>query len=240
MIYINNVRYKAMVGESEVSILNNISSDYIPFKDKDLFKICCYNWGDYNQISVTDNGDNTVNITTTLKSKLNTTVVSSKIIKSLTNVNNTNATYTAGTKYEPVGITPTQCQAVSTVDILNFSQRKLVTLTTNFSKTTPIYGIEFNTSNTKKADCYVNFDFNENHYIRIYLYHGYYGYVDGGSGYTGISSEWRRLVGTNKYMALLPNVSRFSTYMTLPYVTFRSINGYKPEGYNKCTLRVII
>ena len=123
---------------------------------------------------------------------------------------------------------------------MNLSTRHYVTLTSNFSTTTPIYGIEYNTSNVRKADCFVNFNTDTGHYLGVYLWYGYYGYLDGGSGYSGITSEWRRLTGTTKYVALLPNVSRFSTYMTLPYVTFRSITGYKPENYNKCQLRVIV
>lgn len=88
---------------------------YLVFNDPVFWSMCCNNWGDYNEIVVTDNGDNTVNIVTTFKSMLNTTVKKSTVVSTQTNVDNSSGTYTAGTTKEAVGITAKQCAAVTTI-----------------------------------------------------------------------------------------------------------------------------
>ena len=76
---------------------------YLTFRDPDIELYVCTSWGDYNTIVVTDNGDDTVNIETTFKSMLGTTVVKTSTTTQ-TNVDNSLGTYTAGTTYEAVGI----------------------------------------------------------------------------------------------------------------------------------------
>ena len=78
---------------------------YLTFRDPDIELYVCTSWGDYNTIVVTDNGDDTVNIETTFKSMLGTTVVKTSTTTQ-TNVDNSLGTYTAGTTYEAVGIKP--------------------------------------------------------------------------------------------------------------------------------------
>lgn len=88
---------------------------YLTFEDTEFWRICCEKWGDYNEIVITDNGDNTVNIVTTFKSMLNTSVKESKIIDSQLNVDNSSGVYIAGTTKEPIGITKKQCSSVTNV-----------------------------------------------------------------------------------------------------------------------------
>ena len=155
---------------------------YLTFRDPDIELYVCTLWGDYNTIVVTDNGDDTVNIETTFKSMLGTTVAKTSTTTQ-TNVDNSLGTYTAGTTYEAVGIKPIQCNAVQTVNIRNLTNKKFITLTSSFPVTTPIYGIEYDSSKTHKADTFVSFDTDLNHTIRVYLWYGYYGYPDGRNTY---------------------------------------------------------
>ena len=60
---------------------------YLTFRDPDIELYVCTSWGDYNTIVVTDNGDDTVNIETTFKSMLGTTVVKTSTTTQ-TNVDN--------------------------------------------------------------------------------------------------------------------------------------------------------
>ena len=92
---------------------------YLHFEDYEVWKAVCTRYGDYNEIVVTDNGDNTVDITTTFKSVImldvyqqTVTVKKSVVVDTQTNVDNSQGTYTAGTTKEPVGITQKQCDAV--------------------------------------------------------------------------------------------------------------------------------
>ena len=86
---------------------------YLTFEDNRIWTACCNAWGDHNKIVITDTGNNTVSIVTTFESMLGTTVNKSKIISTQTDVDNTGRTYTAGTTYEPIGITESQCAAVT-------------------------------------------------------------------------------------------------------------------------------
>ena len=90
---------------------------YLTFEDEGIWRICCENFGDYNETTITDNGDGTVNIVVTFKSMLNNVVKKSKIISTQTNVDNTEGTYVEGTTKEAVGITMKQCKAVSASNI---------------------------------------------------------------------------------------------------------------------------
>lgn len=100
---------------------------YLVFNDPVFWSICCNNWGDYNEIVVTDNGNSTVNIVTTFKSMLNTTVKKSTVVSTQTNVDNSGGTHTAGTTKEAVGITAKQCAAVTTIANYTFSNNSDLT-----------------------------------------------------------------------------------------------------------------
>lgn len=90
-----------------------IPPTYLTFEDSKIWEYCCVHWGDYNEIVITDNGNNTVNIVTTFKSMKNLTVKKSIIVDEQNNVDNSQGTYIAGTTKEPVGITIKQCAAVT-------------------------------------------------------------------------------------------------------------------------------
>lgn len=114
---------------------------YLDFEDAEFWKICCENWGDYNETVVTDNGDDTVNIIVTFKSMLNNTLKKSKIISSENNIDNTGGEYTPGTTVEAVGITLAQCAAVSSVgtifantDVTKCNELKYFTGITSINK----------------------------------------------------------------------------------------------------------
>ena len=96
-------------------IIIDEEDEYIPFEDANTLAVCCENWGDYKETVITDNGDDTVDITVTVKSMLNTSVNRSKVISTQTAVDNTGGTYTAGTTKEPVGISKRQVKVVTTI-----------------------------------------------------------------------------------------------------------------------------
>lgn len=87
--------------------------EYISIDNVTVWTIACENFGDFNEIVITDNGDNTVNIVTTYKSMLGSVVKKEKIVSSQTGVDNTGGTYTPGTALEPVGITQRQSDAIN-------------------------------------------------------------------------------------------------------------------------------
>ena len=88
--------------------------EYLTFEDVEVWRICCENWGDYNEIVITDNGDNTVDIATTPVHMEDTTSTRGTTITQY-NVDNTGGTYTAGTTKEAVGITKEQCEVVTAI-----------------------------------------------------------------------------------------------------------------------------
>lgn len=95
---------------------------YLAFEDAEFWRLTCINYGDYNETVITDNGDNTVNITTTFKSVIvsptdqrKVNLKKSSIISEETNVDNSEGTYVAGTTKEPVGITQRQCDAIKNI-----------------------------------------------------------------------------------------------------------------------------
>lgn len=89
-----------------------VPPEYLVFEDNEFWRLCCENWGDYNKTVITDNGDNTVNIVTTLISMIGSTINKSVVVSSQYNVDNTSGTYIAGTTKEAVGITKRQCASV--------------------------------------------------------------------------------------------------------------------------------
>lgn len=90
------------------------AKEYLIFEDNEVWSICCNNYGDYKEVVVTDNGDNTVDIATTPVSMMNTTANRGTTVTQH-NVDNTGGTYVAGTTKVPVGITIEQCAAVTTL-----------------------------------------------------------------------------------------------------------------------------
>lgn len=92
-----------------------IPPEYLTFEDAEFWRICCENWGDYNETVITDNGDSTVDIIVTFKSILGSTVKKSNVILSQYGVDNSQETYVAGTTKEAIGITKRQCEAVVSI-----------------------------------------------------------------------------------------------------------------------------
>lgn len=90
-----------------------VPPSYLTFEDAEAWRLCCINWGDYNETVITAGDNNTVDIVVTFKSKLNNTVKKSVIIDTQEGVDNSQGTYVEGTTKEPVGITQKQCSAVT-------------------------------------------------------------------------------------------------------------------------------
>lgn len=86
---------------------------YLTFEDAEAWRLCCINWGDYNETVITAGDNNTVDIVVTFKSKLNNTIKKSIIIDTQEGVDNSQGTYIEGTITEAIGITQKQCDAVT-------------------------------------------------------------------------------------------------------------------------------
>ena len=56
----------------------------------------------------------------------------------------------------------------------------------------------------------------------------YWGYQDGSSGYSGVSSAWRSM-GNNRYITFFDD-TRSNPYVDV-YVNFNVINGSRPANY---------
>lgn len=89
-----------------------IPPKYLTFEDNEFWRILCCYYGDYNEVVVTDNGNNTVDITTSFVSKNYYTEKKRTVVSTQTNVDNSGGTYVAGTTKEAVGITQVQCDAI--------------------------------------------------------------------------------------------------------------------------------
>ena len=111
------------------------------------------------------------------------------------------------------------------VDVLGRLTR--VDVTRTFPKTIPIYGL-YAVSTTRTADCGIFFDTDSGHTIRLNIFYMYWGYIDGGSGYTGVSSSWRSM-GNNRYITFFDD-SRSNPYVD-KYVNFNRIAGNSPANY---------
>ena len=84
---------------------------YMKFEDDEVWRICCINWGDYQEVVTAISGDTTT-ITTTHVSMLNTTAT--RGVSQVT-TRPTEEGDVAGTVKNPVGITREQCAAVSSL-----------------------------------------------------------------------------------------------------------------------------
>lgn len=89
-----------------------------------------------------------------------------------------------------------------------------------------IYGL-YAVSTTRTADCYIYFDTDSGHSIRLNVFHMYWGYIDGGNGYSSVSS-WRSM-GNNRYITFFDD-SRSNPYVN-KYVNFNKIAGNTPANY---------
>jgi hypothetical protein len=89
----------------------NVDKVYVEFEDAEVWRICCTNWGDYNEVVTTISNDTTTIVTTPV-SMLNTTA---RRGTSTTVTRPTESGDTAGTVKVPVGITTAQCAAVSSL-----------------------------------------------------------------------------------------------------------------------------
>lgn len=115
---------------------------YLTFEDPEIWRICCENWGDYNETVITaGDSENTVNIVESFVSKRNTLEKSRVVLNTQTNVDNSGGIYTIGTTKEAVGITKKQCAAVTSLQkkfannmsIGKFHEFKYFTSVTQFS-----------------------------------------------------------------------------------------------------------
>lgn len=106
-----------LINRRRMMFNKSVPPAYLTFEDEGIWRICCENFGDYNETVITDNGNNTVDIVTTFKSMLDSVVKKSNVVSAQTNVDNSGGTYTPGTTKEAVGITMKQCEAVSSSSI---------------------------------------------------------------------------------------------------------------------------
>lgn len=103
-----------LINRQRMMVTKSVSPIYLTFEDSEACRICCENWGDYNETVITaGESENTVDIVTTFKSMLNTAVRKSEVISTQTGVDNSGGTYTVGTTKQAVGITAKQCRAVT-------------------------------------------------------------------------------------------------------------------------------
>lgn len=95
---------------------------YMKFEDDEVWRICCTNWGDYQEVVTTISG-NTTTITTTHVSMLNTTAT--RGVSQVTTRPSEEGDV-AGTVKNPVGITREQCAAVSSLGTQFYNNRSIV------------------------------------------------------------------------------------------------------------------
>lgn len=113
---------------------------YVEFEDQEVWRICCTNWGDYDEVVTTiDSNAGTTTIVTTPVSMLNTTATRG------TPTTVTRASRegdTAGTVKVPQGITQAQCAAVSSLGTYSFVNVNIIT-TIDLSYFTGVINTEF-------------------------------------------------------------------------------------------------
>ena len=125
---------------------------YLKFEDDEVWRICCINWGDYQEVvTAIDSNAGTTTITTTHVSMLNTTATRGT---SQVTTRETEEGDVAGTVKNPVGITRAQCAAVSSLGnvfmrntIITYLELKYLTGITSMVQNNVVY-----TGNIKKFD----------------------------------------------------------------------------------------
>ena len=84
---------------------------YLTFQEQPVWESCCIHWGTYKQVVISDNGDNTVDITTkTYHNSGEVKVLTKTEVES--GIDNSQQMYSTGTTDIPVGITQKRCDAV--------------------------------------------------------------------------------------------------------------------------------
>ena len=209
--------------------INCDESPYIRFEDAEVERICSVTWGNYKEVITVDNGDDTVTVTTNFVRMRNTTVASRTNIPEESGTRAKTESDVAGTVKVKHGITLAQAALVSSIgtiiDVLGRLTR--VDVTRTFPTTIPIYGL-YVVNTTRTADCGIFFNSDSGHTIRLNVYYMYWGYIDGGSGYTGVSSSWRSM-GNSRYITFFDD-SRSNPYVD-KYVNFNRIGGNSPANY---------
>lgn len=226
----------SLLNMSGGSLLKTVEG-YLIFKDIDIWTVCCCNWGDYEEVVITDNGDNTVNIATTPVHMVNTTSTRGTTTTEY-NVDNTGGTYTAGTTKVPVGIKRSQCLAVTGIKggILKLANCKLYILTRSYDKAKEIYGTRFYRSDYRKADSpTAQFDIDADNYFRQNLFYMYFGYVNGSGSYVSYPNFGYDIDGDA--VLDLFGQSFYTQINGIGY--FNSFMGYHPTYFNKVRYSVI-
>lgn len=109
------------------------------------------------------------------------------------------------------------------------SRLRIVSLTSTFSTTTPIYGLKYVQPASNSGDYTVNFDTDSGHTLQIYCYYSRCWYPDGASAYGDISARWTNL-GNRNYVTFFSD--QYSNSYVDTYVTFKNIAGYRPGSYD--------
>lgn len=214
-----------------------VVEEYLIFKDIDIWTVCCCNWGDYEEVVITDNSDDTVNIATTPVHMENTTSTRGTTTTEY-NVDNTGGTYTAGTTKVPVGIKKSQCLAVTGIKggILKLANCKLYVLTRSYDKAKEIYGTRFYRTDIRKADSPVaQFDIDADNYCRQSLYRMYFGYINGANSYATYPNFGYDIDGD----AVLDLFGQASFAEVNGICYFNSFVGYRPTYFYKVRYSVI-
>lgn len=92
-------------------VMGSGKEPYLEFEDSEFWRICCINWGDYNEVVTSINGDTTTISTTPVHMMFNT----AKRGATATISRPTESEDVAGTVKEPIGITMKQCVAVGDI-----------------------------------------------------------------------------------------------------------------------------
>jgi hypothetical protein len=213
----------------------NFIKKYVDFKDEQVKLVCCVSWGDFKKIVTADNGDDTVTITTTFYSMRDTTVKRKRVL-SVEVKDNTGGEYTAGTRYEAVGMTRYQMKRVTGVrgGLEKIINSKFVRLTTSFPQDVPLYGLSM-TKVLRNSDCSSNFKTENNDTFRLYHYYQYFGYVNGSTGYIGTyDTDYHNFNGYRYYFFGEYDNSRMTG---MGY--FTGVSGYKPEQFSRVEVYVL-
>ena len=229
-LHITGFYYNDVLEEVKAAFPNlNIVADespYIRFEDAEVERICSVTWGNYHEVIIVDNGDDTVTVTTNFVRMRNTTV-QSRTQESVVTRAKTESDV-AGTVKVKEGITLAQVAAVSSIGTIIeiLGHLKIVDVTSTFPATLPIYGLIVENT-TRTAECFANFKSDTGHTLRLNIYNMYWGYIDGGNGYSYVST-WRA-IGNNRYISFFDD-SRSNPYVDI-FVNFTGINGYRPANY---------
>ena len=113
---------------------------------------------------------------------------------------------------------------------------KWVDLTSSFNKDVKIYGVK--SVNTQRlADCTVRFYINgTTNHIGLYIFYKRWGYYNNNSAYSGIANIWTNYDGF--YYTIYLDTR--SEERNIQYLTFYTINGYRPSQYQNTMVDVLV